>query len=152
METAARRLLPKLVTASLAPGSPQIVKDARFLITGDTQVGEALAEALRELGAHPHAWRPGPEENPELAEADGLILLDGLADSAGALPATLFPVIKAALRDDERPAGKGLRWLLAAGLEGRLESAGLAGGIVQAMQLLRGDEAPPAPQPAPPSA
>ena len=33
-----------------------------------------------------------------------------------------------------------------------MESAGLAGGIVQAMQLLRGDEAPSAPQPAPPSA
>ncbi|MBV9249194.1 MAG: SPFH/Band 7/PHB domain protein [Acetobacteraceae bacterium] len=33
-----------------------------------------------------------------------------------------------------------------------MESAGLAGGIVQAMQLLRAEEAPPAPQPTPPSA
>jgi acyl transferase domain-containing protein/NAD(P)H-dependent flavin oxidoreductase YrpB (nitropropane dioxygenase family)/NAD(P)-dependent dehydrogenase (short-subunit alcohol dehydrogenase family)/acyl carrier protein len=121
------RLLPKLVTASLAPGAPQIVKDARFLITGETRVGEALAEMLRELGALPHAWRPGSEESPELAEADGLILLDGLADSADALPVSLFPVIKAALRDDERPDGKGLRWLLAAGLDEASESAGMAG-------------------------
>jgi acyl transferase domain-containing protein/NAD(P)H-dependent flavin oxidoreductase YrpB (nitropropane dioxygenase family)/acyl carrier protein len=121
------RLLPKLVTASLAPGPPQIVKGARFLITGDTQVGEALAEALREFGALPHAWHPGSEHIPDPAEADGLILLDGLTESAGALPVSLFPVIKAALRDDGRGEGKGPRWLLAAGLEDRPESAGLAG-------------------------
>jgi acyl transferase domain-containing protein/NAD(P)H-dependent flavin oxidoreductase YrpB (nitropropane dioxygenase family)/NAD(P)-dependent dehydrogenase (short-subunit alcohol dehydrogenase family) len=121
------RLLPKLVTASLAPGSPQIVAGARFLITGDTEVGEALAAALRELGALPHAWRPGSRENPDLTDADGLIVLDGLAGSAGAGPVALFPVIKAALRGDERPAGKELRWLLAASFEEKPESAGLAG-------------------------
>jgi acyl transferase domain-containing protein/NAD(P)H-dependent flavin oxidoreductase YrpB (nitropropane dioxygenase family)/NAD(P)-dependent dehydrogenase (short-subunit alcohol dehydrogenase family)/acyl carrier protein len=121
------RLLAKRVTASLAPGSPQSVKGTRFLITGDTRVGEALAEVLRELGALPHAWRPEAEEGPGLGEADGLILLDGLAEPAAALPASLFPVIKAALGDDDRPGGKALRWLLAVGLEERPESAGLAG-------------------------
>ena len=121
------RLLPKLVPASLASGSPRIVKGARFLITGDTPVGEALAEALRELGALPHAWHPGSEHIPDPAEADGLILLDGLTESAGPLPVSLFPVIKAALRDDGRREAKGPRWLLAAGLEDRPESAGLAG-------------------------
>ena len=121
------RLLPKMVTASLAPGSPQRVTGARLLITGDTQVGEALAKALRELGALPRTWRPGPEGASDLADADGLILLEGLGESSRALPALLFPVIKAALHDDGRPEGKRLRWLLAAGSDEGTESAGLAG-------------------------
>lgn len=121
------RLLPTLVPAGPASGSPRAVEGARFLITGDTPVGEALAEALRELGALPHAWHPGSEPVPDPAEADGLILLDGLTESASPLPVSLFPVIKAALRDNGRREAEGPRWLLAAGLADRPESAGLAG-------------------------
>jgi NAD(P)-dependent dehydrogenase (short-subunit alcohol dehydrogenase family) len=106
----------------------RIVAGARFLITGNTRVGEELGAALTKLGALPRSWDSDAEEAQEdLAEADGLILLDGLADSAGTLPTTLFPVIKAALADDARPYRKELRWLLVVGTEGRQESAGLAG-------------------------
>ncbi len=121
------RLLPKLVTARMTPGPPQVVAGARFLITGHTQVGEELAAALHQAGALPRGWSPGPEGGQDLAEADGLILLDGLADPAVVLPTSLFPVIKSALSDRAGPGGKGLRWLLAVGAEGRPESAGLTG-------------------------
>lgn len=128
------RLAAKLVTASLPPGALPGVAGARFLISGDTEVSAALATALTGLGAEAASWRPGAGRDQELAAADGLILLEGLADGPGALPVTLFPVIKAALVGEGRPAGRPLRWLLAVGLAEGRASAGL-GGLLRAVDV-----------------
>ena len=62
----------------------------------------------------------------DVREADGLIFLDGLAESATALPPAMFPLIKDALTSANATAAE-QRWLLAAGDRARPATAGLAG-------------------------
>jgi NAD(P)-dependent dehydrogenase (short-subunit alcohol dehydrogenase family) len=121
------RLLPKLVTSSLSRGQPRALYGAWYLITGDTRVGDELATALRNVGALASTWRPGEGSSPDLGEADGLIVLDGLAGSGMALPISLFPAIKAALSGTSPPGRQGLCRLLVAGALAEPSSAGLAG-------------------------
>jgi acyl transferase domain-containing protein/NAD(P)-dependent dehydrogenase (short-subunit alcohol dehydrogenase family) len=117
-----RRLLPRLAALEQAGGPADSVSGARLVITGETPVADQLAERLRELGAEVRGVAPDAIEAAELEAADGLILLDGLAEADTALPPAVFPLIKAALT---RPGGQ--RWLLAAGDRGCSGAAGLAG-------------------------
>jgi acyl transferase domain-containing protein len=117
-----RRLLPRLAALDQAADPAGSVSGARLVITGETPVADQLAERLRELGAEVRGVAPDAIEDGDLEAADGLILLDGLAEAETALPPAVFPLIKDALT---RPGGP--RWLLAAGDRGSSGAAGLAG-------------------------
>jgi acyl transferase domain-containing protein/NAD(P)H-dependent flavin oxidoreductase YrpB (nitropropane dioxygenase family) len=120
------RVLPRLVSLDGAAQQAGSVSGARFVITGDTPVAEELAGRLRELGAQVHVGARDAVADIDVADADGLILLDGLAASSTALPPALFPLVKNALTT-ENGAADGQRWLLAAGQAGSSGAAGLAG-------------------------
>jgi NAD(P)-dependent dehydrogenase (short-subunit alcohol dehydrogenase family) len=96
------------------------------VIPGETPVAKQLAERLRELGAAAVTGAIDAIAADEVRGADGLILLDGLADAPSALPPVLFPLIKASLTSDDATA-TGQHWILAAGEVGSAETAGLAG-------------------------
>ena len=124
--TAPLRLLPRLARLDIAGQPPRPVSGARFVITGETPVADHLAGRLRELGAQVHLSAMDTAARDDVREADGLIFLDGLAESATALPPAMFPLVKDALTSGNATA-TGQRWLLAAGDRGRSATAGLAG-------------------------
>jgi len=124
--TAPLRLLPRLARLDIAGQPPRPVSGARFVITGETPVADHLAGRLRELGAQVNLSAMDTAARDDVREADGLIFLDGLAESATALPPAMFPLVKDALTSGNATA-TGQRWLLAAGDRSRSATAGLAG-------------------------
>ena len=124
--TAPLRLLPRLARLDVAGQPPRPVSGARFVITGETPVADHLAGQLHELGAQVHLSAMDTAAPDDVRAADGLIFLDGLAESATALPPAMFPLVKDALTGGNATAA-GQRWLLAAGDRGRPATAGLAG-------------------------
>ena len=120
--TAPLRLLPRLARLDIAGQPPRPVSGARFVITGETPVADHLAGQLRELGAQVHRSAMDTAARDDVREADGLIFLDGLAESATALPPAMFPLVKDALTSGNATAA-GQRWLLAAGDRGRSATA-----------------------------
>ena len=124
--TAPLRLLPRLARLDIADQPPRPLSGARFVITGQTPVADHLAGRLRELGAQVNLSAMDTAARDDVREADGLIFLDGLAESATALPPAMFPLIKDALTSANATAAE-QRWLLAAGDPARPATAGLAG-------------------------
>jgi acyl transferase domain-containing protein/NAD(P)H-dependent flavin oxidoreductase YrpB (nitropropane dioxygenase family) len=125
------RSLPRRARLDPAGEGTASVGGARFLLTGATEVAEQLAGKLRELGAEAQVSDMTTVTADDIRGAGGLILLDGLAESAAPLPPALFPLIQAALAQTT-PAGAdatapGRRWLLAAGYAGQPAAAGLSG-------------------------
>jgi acyl transferase domain-containing protein/NAD(P)-dependent dehydrogenase (short-subunit alcohol dehydrogenase family) len=120
------RLVPRLVSLDGPPeaAAARSVAGARIVITGQTPVAGQLAARLRELGAQPQVTACAEISTGDVQDADGLVLLDGLAEAPGPLPPALFPLIKTALTS---AAADTRRVLLAAGDRGRAEAAGLAG-------------------------
>jgi acyl transferase domain-containing protein/NAD(P)H-dependent flavin oxidoreductase YrpB (nitropropane dioxygenase family) len=129
------RLLPRLASQDTAgpadqPEAVAAVAGARFMITGATPLAEQLAGRLVQQGAEVRVRALDAVTADEAGAADGLILLDGLAQAADPLPPVLFPLIKSALTSENGSAPgstTGQRWLLAAGSQDRGEAAGLAG-------------------------
>ena len=120
------RLVPGLepapTSASAAP-----LSGARFTLTGMTPVTGHLAGLLREAGAHADV-RQADKAGGGTADADGLIVLDGLGDCPDPAAPVLYPLIRGQLTSlPEDAAGGRPRWVLAAGTRGNPGAAGLPG-------------------------
>jgi NAD(P)-dependent dehydrogenase (short-subunit alcohol dehydrogenase family) len=124
------RSLPRLARLDGPGQPPRSLGGVRFLLTGDTPVAGQLAASLRELGAEVRATGLSAVTAEDAQGADGLILLDGLTETAATLPPALFPLIKSTLTGTGAASpgtSTGQRWLLAAGYAGHGAAAGLAG-------------------------
>jgi acyl transferase domain-containing protein len=114
----AQRLIPRLDAAPARTVPPSRLDGASFAITGTSPVAGLLARRLREHGAHAETVTL---EDAAATDAGGLVLLDGLGDSAVPLPPAMYPLIRQHLLSVEKGG------ILAAGSPDSPEAAGLSG-------------------------
>jgi acyl transferase domain-containing protein/NAD(P)H-dependent flavin oxidoreductase YrpB (nitropropane dioxygenase family) len=121
--TPPERILATFAKADLADAPARQVAGARLVVTGDGPVAGQLVKRLEKLGA---SVSTSAEVGADAgADADGLIILDGFAQSSAELPPLAFPAVKNFLAAAGQADGKA-RFLLAAA-QGGARAAGMTG-------------------------